>query len=572
MENSIATRRLELAKKGYDLKPLPKEVDPALQLPRSRRFDWENEQTGFGTVRQHPVKMTKYGTIDKIDDEQLEQMYRSDWVTRKGVDAPAEDMTRNGISYQHNDDDEQEENNSKENSKKAQKLIEDFNDKLVEVYKMWFHAFEAIALARASGGSLTLFYFDDINDASELSTPLNENAVTEIKWIRVIPAWFAIPLTYYRDINHPKWGHPEHYQVIIREAAFGVTFDVHESRMIRMDGRFSTQGPKVQNRGWYDSEIQAVYTALRDYGVTTMEITSTVQSFTQDYLGLKGLAEKTMMGDDNYVLERITDTHFNMTSNKINVYDAEFETMTRQGTPIEGLEDIWDRNTEAVCGAWGIPRSRFMSSESGSLGGNAAESDTRNYFNGIKSKQEMKLRPWINDFMATVNLAEKMITELPSYTFNELHEQSDKERAETRNIQADTDSKYVDMGALSGEEVAISRWSKDKPDLDTVIVDFEARKEMKEEIPPEEVDAMREEIESMKMENAVNDEINRRSQESQEKKDSQPITLEVKPEIKVEAPVINIPEQKDNSKQIEDLKAGLEKINSKLDQDIDIED
>ncbi|HEC66901.1 MAG TPA: DUF1073 domain-containing protein [bacterium] len=592
-ESTLATQRLELASKGYDLKPLS-EVDPALRIPRSRFDGWANLTTGFGRPSQHPVSNSQYEALDKINAHQQEQMYRSDWVTRKGIDAPAEDMTRNGISYQHNDDDEEQEDEEKkkDNQEKSQKLVEDFDDLLNEDFKLWQTAFQAIALARASGGSHTLFNFNDIQTAEEFKEPLNENQVSEIRWVRTIPAWYSIPLTYYRDINHPKWGQPEHYQVIIREAGFGITLQVHESRMIRMDGRFTTQAAKIQNRGWNDSEIQAVYTALRDYGICVMSTSSTLETFTQDYLGMKGLAEKVMMGETDYVLERIALTHAGMTSNKLNIFDADSETMERKGTPITGLAKLWDGYTDAICGAWGIPKSRFFSSESGKLGGSSSESDTRNYFNGTHSKQEIQLRPWLNSFMLFVNLANKMLTGLPSYTFNELQEQSDKEKADTRYTQAQTDQIYMQEQVLSPEEVTISRFSKEETDLETNTVDFAAREEMEDEATPEEVDEMRETIANMEMENAVNEAATQQNIENQQpqKPAQKPIeekqdqVINVKPEINIEAPIVNvkIPELKDHTENIknklneikgkldENVKKELTEIKDKLDEDIDI--
>jgi uncharacterized protein len=570
-ESALATRRLELAKKGYDLPKLDKDIDPALRIPRSSRLDnWENLTTGFGSTSTHATNNTQFTALGKIDSYQQEQMYRSDWVTRKGIDAPAEDMTRNGISYQHNDDDEDQDKNNT-----AQKKVEDFDDLLVETFDIWQTAFQAVALARASGGSLTLFNFDDIQTTEEFEEPLNENQVSEIRWVKTVPAWFAIPLTWYRDVNHPKWTQPEHYQVIIREPGFGITLRVHESRMIRMNGRFTTQTPRTLNRGWNDSEIQSVYTALRDHGVCVTEATSTLESFTRDYLGMKGLAEKVMNNETDVILDRVFLSHLKANSSNLAIYDAESEKMEREGTPITGLADLWDRFSEMICGAWSIPRSRFFSSESGALGGNAAESDTRNYFNMVRSKQELQLRPYLNSFMSFVNMAEGMLAELPSYTFNELHEQSDKEKAETRLAVAQTDQIYLDSNVVSAEEVAVSRFSKDTMDLETMNLDFEAREELAdEEFSQEDAEAMAGELEGIKVENAINEVAAQQNVEKpEEKKDSQPIILEVKPEIKVEAPIVNVkvPEQKDNSGLIAEIKQNFDDISKKLDRDVEIE-
>lgn len=482
-ENLIATARLEAARSFNGEKLDSSKLDPALRIPVHRMDGWANLGTGFGTKAGHAVANSEFERIDRIPNEELENMYRSDWVTRKGIDIPAEDMTRKGISYKHNDDDEDK-----------QKIIEDFNDVLETDFLLWLRTFQAIALSRISGGSLTLFNFNDIQTQEQFKDPLNENQVTEIRWIKIIPSWFAIPITFYRDINNPKWGQPEHYQIVIREPSFGTTIICHESRAIRLDGRFTTQTPRTENRGWNDSEIQAVYTALRDYGICVVSSNNTMESFIQDYLGMKGLAEKVMMRETDVVLDRIFLAHQKMHSGKLALYDAESEQMQRQGTPITGLADLWDRYTEAICGAWEIPRSRFMSSESGALGGNAAESDTRNYFDRIRSKQKLSVKPYLSKFMYFVNLALKMVEEIPDFTFNPLHEQSEKEKAESRYTQSQTDSLYIDRQVVTPEEVALSRFSKKEPDIETMNIDWEAREELAEaeETTEEEKEEMRE--------------------------------------------------------------------------------
>ncbi len=578
LHNEAATKRLESAAKGVQL--TDDKLDPALRIPKSSRLDaWENQTTGFGKSSQHPVTNTSYVDLGKLSSDQLEGLYRSDWVSRKMIDAPAEDMTRNGISYKHNDDDSDDDaETKKKNAEAQQKKVEDFDNILVQDFNWWQKSFEALALAGMSGGSLTVFAFDDIQTPEDFKLPLNENQVSEIHWTRTVPAHLAIPLSFYRDINHPKWGQPEHYQVIIREPNFGITLEVHESRVIRVNGRFTTQQNRVTNRGWHDSDLQAVYTAIREYGTCVTSSSSTLQSFTQDYLGMKGLASMVMNNETDIILERVFLAHLKMTSNTLSLYDAESEQMERKGTPITGLATLWDRYSEAICGASGIPRSRFFSSVSGALGGNAAESDTRNYFNRIKSRQEITLRAYLNQFMEFVNLAVNMLDSIPDYDFNNLAEQSDKEIAETEYTVAQKDEIYMNQQVIAPIEVAKSRFSKSKTDLTTNNVDFQAREEMEDEATPEEVEEMRNTIENMETEKAINEAAAKQNLEKQqteipekpeEKKDSQPIVIEHKPQITVESPTINveIPEQKDNS---EDIKKDLAEIKDKLNEDIDV--
>ncbi len=526
--NVEATRRLELAANNQ-LVSSPK-LDPTLRIPRSNRFDWQNQTTGFGTTSQHPVANTSYIDHGKLSSDQLEGLYRSDWVARKGCDAPAEDMTRNGITFKHNDDDLTEEGTpDKDKVSEHQKKVEDFEDILTTQFSWWIRAFEALSLASMSGGSLTVFGFNDINTREGFEDPLNENQVSDISWVKTFPAHLCIPLTFYQDINHPQWGEPEHYQIPVRYAAGGATLRVHESRAIRVNGRHTTQQNRVTNRGWNDSDIQAVYTALRDYGVCVTSSNSTMESFTQDYLGMDGLAEMVLNNETDTILERVYLAHSKITSNTLSLYDSESEKMERQGTPVTGLADLWDRYSEAVCGSLSIPRSRFYSSETGSLGGDSTEADTRNYFKRIKSAQQLKLRPYLNAFMKFANMAYGLVEEIPNYDFNDLQEQSDQEKAETAYLVAQKDDIYIREQVVSPEEVAISRFSKSKPDLESMIVDFEAREEMEEEISQEEAAEMQETIANIEMQEAVNQAAAKQNQgfanAPKEKQDSEDIQM-----------------------------------------------
>lgn len=550
-ENSTATKILELAREGYEVKPVNK---------RGYRLDaWENPTTGFGTASQHAVVNTNYSDPGRIPQAELEGLYRSDWVARKVIDAPSEDATRKGILYEQNDDDEN-----------LQKSVEDFDELLTDRYQ-WLHkAFEAVSLSRLSGGSVTVFCHDDIETKEDFRTPLNENIVSDVKWVKTFPSWYAIPLSGINDITDPEFGDPDFYQVIIREPFFGGTLNVHRSRLIRMDGRFTTQAYRALNRGYYDSHLQALYDSIRNYGVAVESSSATMQDFNYKTLGVKGLADKVMHREDDLILKRIQLAGKMMTSSNIAVYDAEGEKIEKHSTTVTGLSELWDRHAEAICGGSGIPRSRFFSSESGALGGNAAVSDLRNYYDVIKSFQKRELRPYLNEFMNMVNIAHEVVAELPKYDFAPLWEQSEKEKAETREIQMRVDTGYIQSQVITPEEVAVSRFSTSTPDLEPMNVDFEERKEQEKlEDEMNFQDEMRGALAQI-TENTTPEENETEIEEEEREDSKQPINVNVNVEpqnIEVNTPEIKYPEKDDSLEK--EIRERLDKIESgKMSEDI----
>ena len=408
-ENRIASLQLELAKQGVissQREPKP----PNIVVPKSRMDSWANETTGFGI--QHATNNSEFFRQNKKREVELTALYEDDWATRKGCDMPAEDMVRKGISFLHNDDDE----NSIE-------TVESLEDILVNEWEWASVETEAHKFNRLSGGNATFFNFGGTEQ--DQRDPIDERQIREIRSIRNFPSWLAVPLSWYTEFDHPKLGQPEHYQVLFRDPSSSRTVIVHETRMIILQGETISPTSKSLNRGWNDSPIQSIYNALRDFGVASSAVSGVLQDFNWFSLGIAGLADKVMHQDDDSILERIFLARQKLHSGNLSLYDAEGEKMERHGTPVTGLDSLWDRTGDVICAAWGIPRSLFFSSESGDLGGNSAESDRSNYYDRIGSKQETQSRPWKNQFIRFISLINNIDDSDIRYTFNPIQTKTD---------------------------------------------------------------------------------------------------------------------------------------------------
>ena len=98
--------------------------------------------------------------------------------------------------------------------------------------------------------------------------------------------------------------------------------------------------------------------------------------------------------------------------------------------------------------------------------GDASKGDQRDFYDYVAGEQEAELTPNIEHLHKALMLTDDSPTggTIPdrwSLTMNPLAQMSDKERAEYRKLIADTDKTYVDMGAVTPEEVAGTRFGGD---------------------------------------------------------------------------------------------------------------
>lgn len=461
-ENKTASARLLLAKQGYSISPPKKNV---------RLDSWVNKNTGFG--EQHATRKTNFYKSRKISQGELEALYSDDWVVGNGIEIPARYMTGKGISFLHNNDDD-------ENIDK----INDFSELITNDYQALRFAYQAIIYSRLYGGNATFFNYG--GSTFEQRNPIRDEEKKDIKWIKNFGACHAIPVSWYTEFDNPKYGKPEHYQLIFREGNQGQVIYAHESRILVMQGRFSTQLNIQLNRGWYDSYVQRAYDAIQDFQSATSSASATLEDFVYKTLGVKDLASAVMNNDDDYIVERVKMAANKLQIGNVGLYDSEGETMEKHGTPITGFDSLWDRFGDIICGVWRIPRSILLSAETGNLGGSTSEADRSNFFDDISNDQENYLRPWLNEFIKNVSMVNQVDYSDINFKFNPIRELTSLQKAEERNKQALTDEINIRSQVVSPEEVAVSRFSKPEPDLVTMKIDLNAREEMQKDAGQEE--------------------------------------------------------------------------------------
>jgi hypothetical protein len=450
------------------------------QPATAERLDgWSNVFTGMGQRGRDKSASTTFQGATDLDVFYLERIYRGDAIAAKIVDLPANEMTRAWIEFKHGDDPEA--------AKAILKALADMGaQKSVR---------EGLKWARLLGGAAIVFAVDDGRPQDQ---PVNLDAIQSVEIVSVLDRWQIFPETYYEDpfdaANAAKYGKPMLYRMVpISLVASTRQMDslIHETRIIRFDGVQLPPRERLRNWGWGDSVLNRVYEVVRDYNGAHGAIPTIIQEFVINVYKLKNLAAMISQGGQagaDTVINRLEMMKLAQGAFRMNLLDADAESIERTSLTVSGLGDLVDRVERRLVAATDIPHNILLGEAPGShkasLNAGNGQGEKRDWFDTVKAKQEDELRGPLAYLLELLMRSRKGPTggKLPktwSFAFVPLWQQDAKQEADTRLVQAQADQIYLDRGVLSPGEVAMSRFGGDGYSTDTVL-DMKARNELGE--------------------------------------------------------------------------------------------
>lgn len=450
-------------------KRLPRDIQKKLSAfknrtdSRSSRQDvYINAFSGFGGARD-PMQRTSFQIGEVPGNTTLETLYRFNWVARRIVEAIPEDAIRQWIEISIQDADLSTNIQSRFDELCAAELIE-----------------EALSLARLYGGALMIIGATDGKNPAE---PLDENKISEIRFLTTLDRWQVAIGKTYDDPMQPNFGKPKTYRLQTAAGKKSVQGEIHESRVIRFNGSYLPERTRISNQGWCDSVIVSVNDALKHHGTSVQAGAILFQDFITKVLKIPNLAQLIADNNESTIMARIQYAIANMSSLGVSVIGQD-EEMQKIQTPITGLVELIEKYIDLVSAASGIPKTRLFGQQLGTLSG--ADETTRNYYDLVKSYQKKHLRRPIHRLISLL-LREQNETDPGDWSFEfcSLWQPTEKETAETRKLVAETDEIYIENNVLYPEEVAVSRFGSDGYSPETII-DTEARDRRKNPVADEE--------------------------------------------------------------------------------------
>jgi phage-related protein (TIGR01555 family) len=358
---------------------------------------------------------------------ELEFAYRSSFLVGAAVDAVADDMTRKGVTI-------------------GGELDPDQKGKLETFWEsigLWDGMNNTLKWSRLYGGAVLVALIE----GQDMSTELRPETIKEnqFKGVICLDRWMLRPS--YDDLvteYGPDFGKPKFYEVVTNQQGIPA-WQIHHSRLIRMDGeKLPFQQAQTEN-GWGMSVVERIFERIQAFDTATVGTTQLIHKAHLRTYSIKGLRSILASGGP---MEKGLMRHMDMireyqTIEGMTLMDAEDEFQTHSYS-FAGVADVILRFAEQVSGATGIPLVRlFGQSPSGFSTG---DGDLENYYSRINTQQENRLRRGLR-WLLDISWRSLFGEELPkgvSFEFNKLWEMSDVDRATMANNVATAISTLVD--------------------------------------------------------------------------------------------------------------------------------
>jgi len=390
-----------------------------------RNDSWQNLLSGLGTTRDKS-SFTHLAPNDRFPPNYLEQLYLNDDIAARICDLLPNEMLRQGIELKINDE-----------SFKWDGLSEKLHDVLVK--------------ARIFGAAFLYIGANDRKAQDKLLIPHQTNGV---QFLSVLAAKDLSKASFYTDPNKANFGHPELYR--LNTSSTRQNNIIHESRLIP----FFAMSP-LNHQQFPPSLLQRIYPVLQQFHTAWQATAHLMTDAAQGVFKLKGLHSAVASNRSEELLKRMELVDMSRSISRSILLDAEDEDFRRDSYGFAGIPEILEKMTLRLAAAARLPVSLLMGQAPAGMNA-TGESDTRFFYDQVRADQEA-LKPKIEQLVKIMvgDQQAKVSIEFPA-----LWQMTDREKAELRRMEAETDRIYLQEGVLLPEEVAIKRFSKGEFSID----------------------------------------------------------------------------------------------------------
>ncbi len=460
----MGARFLDKPNTAHNLNGGPIHIGDVKASPDSfKRDSWANFASGLGVNGIDGVQNMTPTQPLRGTEPVFNNMWRGDGFARKIVEQPVYDGMRAGYTFDGLD-------NVKERIIKKR-----FHDLYAEgTFRNWWR------WGRLHGGSVIFMGINDGN--TDLSIPFDPTRSDyKIMFLKVFDRWRVNPMPELdMDPTSPTFG-----QVMIYRIAplSGGAFNVHRSRLIVYDGEPVTDTERLRLNRWGDSCLQPCFTSIRSLRNVLMNCDSIVSDFVQGILKVDNLLNMIQEGQEVDLLMRLRMMDLTKSTNRTILIGTD-EDYSRITSNIAGLEHLIDKFAEALSGESGIPVKLLFGVAPKGLNA-TGDADIRQWYDAVLSQQRGRYEPAIRQLADAI--AGEQNFDLGDYEikFNPLWQQSQLEFAQTYLANAQADTQYFTMNALSAEEIRDMRFSR--PDYGYQIngIGIEDGDKLADDLPPD---------------------------------------------------------------------------------------
>lgn len=405
-----------------------------------------NVLSGLGVEGQDKSMSSRPAPHLPLSRVELGDLYESDDVARRIVDAVPADCTRRGWEVQVDTGDD----------------VADPFSPLWEDVNLAGAMEEADAWARLYGGAAVILGVDDGTlDATE---PVDASRFRGLRFAMAVDRHELMPAAWQMDPALPGFGLPSMYTLSLRDGRMAPESmrTIHASRVMRFEGARLPRERRALQDYWGAPVLDAVWTVLQAYSAALQGMAHIAHEYELKVLGVKDL--RGMAGTEGgrqKIMERVILFRQGLGIAKLAMIDADGETLSRMSASVAGLADLYDRFAMALAGAADMPMSRlFGQGPSGFAADDVA--GARWYYDRVAARQRRQYAPHLRRLAQLY--VDGRVVDVPAdasitIAFRPLAEPTDKERAETRHTDAQADEIHWRLGAIDEIEVRTSAYS-----------------------------------------------------------------------------------------------------------------
>jgi hypothetical protein len=379
---------------------------------------FQNFSLNLGLGTNNALSDSTYGFLPVTRDRTLlEWIHRGSWIVGVAIDAIADDMTKMGITI------------TSEMPPGAIKKLEAAATK----WGIWYAINDTIRWGRLYGGALSAIMIDGQDPRNPLD--IERIGRGSFRGLMVFDRWMVEP-----DLQHMIRGVgddslvPRSYWVIA--SGSGVSFEgmrIHHSRVLRHEGVRLPYWQRVMENMWGISVVERLYDRLIAFDSATNGAAQLVYKSYIRTLKIARLREIVAAGgmQVNQLQQYVEMMRRYQGIEGITLIDSEddFAAQVSAGTSFSGIADALIHFGQQISGALQIPLVRLFGQSPAGLN-STGESDMRNYYDGIRQRQERELRPMIDRTYRAMAKSEGIpIPEDFNFVFNPLWQLSETERA-----------------------------------------------------------------------------------------------------------------------------------------------
>jgi len=418
----------------------------------AQRLDgFANVLNRYGTSND-PSEQYRFEPEPAVSDEFLSMFYEENGLFARIIDTPAEEAVRRGFELDGISD----------------RKIKDFCQEEYDYLDGDGVFSTAIRWARIFGGALAVMLIDD---GGGLEDPLVWEHIRSIDEIRLYDRSLIQPdynSVFSYDGKDPfearkdRFGMPEYYSVFSK---YG-TFRVHESRcLIFRNGQLPEKATNIAYQFWGMPEYVRIRKAVQNAELAHASAPKLLDRAVQAVFKMKNLADalSTEEGEKN-VLDRLQS--IDTTRGLLNAIaiDMEGEDYEFKQIELSGAGDIIKQSISYLSAVTSIPR-KILIGTTITEKKNTDDTSMEIYYNFVERIQSTMMKSNLRYLLAIIfqaGLYQGKISEIPPldikfrslWSMTALEEaQNDLKRAQTQQKKAEAAKTYVDMGAITPEEV-----------------------------------------------------------------------------------------------------------------------